>query len=171
MPLPRYGPAEYSTPTPNTTIQWCPRCGKLRFLCVFQDVGWLYAGLCVCSVRRARAPRHIMLWMRAWNKVTFCLSGEQSGVSECCLSSSCTVESARDTWPFTALAIMFLQAKINYGGQTQYQMKKGFGGNHMSRWARIQRCLDLCHWISIDNHIREANGVADSIVEMFSRGW
>lgn len=71
---------------------------------------------------------------------------------------------------FPALAITFLQAKINYGGQTQYQMKKGDGGNRMSRWVQMQRCLDLCHWISIDNHIKEANGVAGSIVEMFPRG-
>lgn len=74
---------------------------------------------------------------------------------------------------FPVSAITFLQAKINYGGQTQYQMKKGGGcggGNRMSRWVQMQRCLDLCHRISIDNHIKDANGVAGSTVEMFPRG-
>lgn len=69
-----------------------------------------------------------------------------------------------------ALGITFLQAKINYGGHTQYQMKKGNGGNPVSRWVQMQRCLHLCHWFSIDNHIKEANGVAGSIAEMFPRG-
>lgn len=116
------------------------------------------------------AARHIMLWMSVWNKVTFSLNGKHSRVSECCLSSSCTQKSQHASLDLSAFAIMFLWAKINYGGQTQYQMKKGYGGNHMWRRARIQRCLYLCHWICIDNHIKEANGVADSNVEMFPRG-
>lgn len=128
----------------------------------------MQAGICACSVHQAPAARYIMRWMCVRNKVTFSLSGKQCLSAVCLILAHRRVSVGRLTFPATA--ITFLQAKINYGGQTQYQMKKGDDGNRMSRWAQMQRCLDLCHWISIDNHIREANGVASSIVEMFPRG-
>lgn len=53
----------------------------------------MQAVICVCSVHQAPAARYIMHWMCVRNKVTFSLSGKQSGVSECWLSSSRTQKS------------------------------------------------------------------------------